>query len=262
MVIHWACLLCLVGGIAAADPPRRVLSMNLCTDQLALMLAAPGQLISLSHLARDPRMSVMAAQAQDLTVNHGLAEEIFLMQPDLVLAGSFSAPATLDLLRRLGIRVEVFAPEGDIGAIRDNMRRMGRVLEREAAAQATIDHFDADLEDMAANGPRLRAARYSANGYSAGTSSLSGRIIELANLHNIAADVGLNVGGTLPLEVLMMSAPDLVIRDKPSVAPSRAEEVLDHPGLRSFSQTMTNADWVCGTPYVLRAATTLREAAG
>ncbi|MGA0716208.1 MAG: ABC transporter substrate-binding protein, partial [Gemmobacter sp.] len=37
-----------VGGPAAAAPPGRVVSINLCTDQLAMMLAAPGQLVSVS----------------------------------------------------------------------------------------------------------------------------------------------------------------------------------------------------------------------
>jgi iron complex transport system substrate-binding protein len=37
-----------------AEAPGRVVSMNLCTDQLALMLAREGQLISVSDIARDP----------------------------------------------------------------------------------------------------------------------------------------------------------------------------------------------------------------
>ena len=31
--------------------PARVVSMNLCTDQVAMMLAAPGQLVSISHVS-------------------------------------------------------------------------------------------------------------------------------------------------------------------------------------------------------------------
>mgnify|MGYP006999250795 CR=1 FL=1 len=46
-----------------ATPPARVVSMNLCTDQLAMALAAPGQLISVSYIARDPRASAMAEEA-------------------------------------------------------------------------------------------------------------------------------------------------------------------------------------------------------
>jgi hypothetical protein len=90
-------------GSAAAEAPRRVVSMNLCTDQLAMLIAAPGQLRSVSHLATDPSASAMAEEALDHDINHGLAEEIYLMRPDLVIAGSFSNRATLDMLRRLEI---------------------------------------------------------------------------------------------------------------------------------------------------------------
>jgi iron complex transport system substrate-binding protein len=53
--------LAVLGGAAPADTaPRRVVSINLCTDQLAMMLAAPGQLVSVSDLAADPHSSAMA----------------------------------------------------------------------------------------------------------------------------------------------------------------------------------------------------------
>ena len=39
-----------------AEQPQRVVSMNLCTDQLAMLIARPGQLHSVSHLASDGEM--------------------------------------------------------------------------------------------------------------------------------------------------------------------------------------------------------------
>lgn len=83
--------LALAGALpAAAQPPARVVSMNLCTDQLAMLIAAPGQLVSVSHVARDPVSSALAEQAQAYPVNHGSAEEIFLLAP----TSSSRAPST------------------------------------------------------------------------------------------------------------------------------------------------------------------------
>ena len=48
----------------AQTAPLRVVSMNLCTDQLAMMLADEGQLISVSDIATDPNMSPMAEAAR------------------------------------------------------------------------------------------------------------------------------------------------------------------------------------------------------
>src|SRR5690606_11098092 len=78
---------------AEPETPKRVVSMNVCTDQLAMLLSVPGQLISVSHLATDPRSSAMTDEAQRYELNHGLAEEISLMTPDLALAGTFTSSA-------------------------------------------------------------------------------------------------------------------------------------------------------------------------
>lgn len=260
---------CLAGGLslpALGDAPRRVLSMNLCTDQLAMLVAAPGQLISVSHLAHDPRGSAMVDAAAAYPANHGLAEEIVLMQPDLVLAGRFTATATTRLLQRLGKPVEIFEPENDLQGIRDNLRRMGRLLGREAVAEAIVARFDTDLAALRSAPVRPgRAVLYAANGYSSGDNTLAGAILRAAGLSNIAAELGLTYGGTLQLEQLLLSDPDLVILGRKLPGASRSEEVLDHPALsaliaRQPSEVMSDSDWVCGTPHVLRAIAALRVA--
>lgn len=265
--MRWLMAACLACGLAipssAEEAPRRVLSMNLCTDQLAMLLAAPGQLISVSNMAQDERLSAMADKAADYPVNYGRAEDIFLTEPDLVLAGSFTAPSTVQLLRRLGKRVEVFQPAYSFDDLRASMIRMGKVLGRQEKAQDAVDHFDADLalfRNVA--GRRPRAAMYAANSYSAGPDSLSGDIIDAAGFANIGAELGLGIGGIVPLEVLMLTAPDLVITGHPNRGASRSEEILDHPGLaalkaRSPAAVISDRDWVCGTPHVLRAISEL-----
>lgn len=269
MVRRWLLAACLGGGIGAvavAEPPQRVLSMNLCTDQLAMMLAGPGQLVSVSHLALDPRASAMTREAAGYEVNHGLAEEVFVMQPDLVLAGRYTSQTAVDLLRRLGVRVEEFDIVNDLDGLRDGIRRMGQVLGREAEAQRIIADFDADLARLGdAPGPDPSAALYSANGYSSGDSSLAGQILLTAGFRNIAADAGIPFGGFLPLELLVLADPDLVVLDSRNQGASRAEEIYDHPALRhvmaqSPVETVSDRDWICGTPHVLRAIQTLAGA--
>lgn len=260
--MRWLMAVCLAGGLgqsALADAPQRVLSMNLCTDQLAMLLAGPGQLISVSHLAGDPLSSAMADRAADYPTNHGLAEEIYLMQPDLVLAGAYTGAATVAMLRRLGVPVVVFQADTNLDDLRANIRRMGDVLGRQTQAQAMIAQFDADLAALRGpgNGLRPRAVTYAANGYSSGAATLSGAIIDAGGFDNIGQELGLGMGGNVPLEVLMLANPDLVVTGHPYAGASRAEDVLDHPGLRAIldrsPRVISDGDWVCGTPYVLRA---------
>lgn len=255
-----------LGGVAHAAPPQRVVSMNLCTDQLGMLLAAPGQLVSVSYLAQDPLSSSMVDEALTYPANHGLAEEIYRLQPDLVLAGAYTTRATVAMLQRLGVPVAIFPPEDDFDGIRGNLRRMGAVLGREAEAEAQVAAFDqglAALMEMPARRPR--AALYYANSYTSGANTLAGRILEAAGLHNIAADAGLSGGGVLALEQLVLANPELLIRGRRYKGASRAEEILDHPAVAALTKdagrtSIADQDWVCGTPRVLAAITKLRNA--
>jgi iron complex transport system substrate-binding protein len=255
--------LCL-GGAALADPPARVVSINLCTDQLAMLLAAPGQLVSVSHLARDERSSAMAAEAAAWPANGGRAEDVYLLAPDLVLAGSFTTPATVAMLRRLGIRVELFAPATRLADVGAQLRQMGAVLGREAEAEALAARFEAALMALGGDGGAPpRAALYAANGWSSGRHSLPGEVLAAAGFANVAAGLGLETGGFLALEALVLAAPELIVTGRPWPGASRAEALPRHPALaRSTAQgvALTDSDWVCGLPHVLRAVEAMLEA--
>ena len=249
-----------VGGAAdASAAPKRVVSMNLCTDQLAMLIAGEGQLLSVSDLASDPRSSSMTEAARDYPANHGRAEEIYLMQPDLVLAGSFTARASVDMLTRLGITVEIFEPGYSLGDVSDRMLQMGEALGRQEHARELVADFEAQLADFRSEiRHNPRAAIYHANGYTAGDKTLAGEILTTAGFENIAAEAGFSAAGFLPLEVLAMAQPDTVISSSPYPGGSRSEEIMDHPVIDALRRSrpeasLTDHDWVCGTPFVLRA---------
>ncbi len=263
----WLIILCFLAGLTnmAGAQPQRVVSMNVCTDQLAMMLAAPGQLLSVSHLARDTRVSAMAGQAMRHGVNHGLAEEIYLQQPDLVIAGRFSTVATVDMLRRLNVPVVVFDPARSLEDVRKNILRMGEVLGRQEAAADLLRDYETGLAALQSAEAGPRAAIYSARGWTSGEKTLSGQILKVAGLQNIATEMGMDTGGILPLEQLVLSEPEIVITSQPYPGHSRAEEYLQHPVVaylrtRSGQALMSDRDWVCGTPYVLRAVEELNKA--
>jgi len=253
-------------GAAQAAAPERVVSINLCTDQLSMLLAAEGQLHSVSHIALDPRVSAMVDRARDYKVNHGLAEEIYLMQPDLVVAGAWSDRATVDLLRQLDIPVALFKPANSLDDVRERIRQMGTVLHRQDTAEAVIEGFDARLATLGPGGtPDPSAVVYYANGYTAGDDTLAGEILRVAGFDNAVGTGGYAMGRKLSLEILAMTDPDIVITARPYPGASRSEAILEHPVVKALrhdraNATMADHDWVCGTPYVLRAIEQLAAA--
>ncbi|WP_405401777.1 ABC transporter substrate-binding protein [Paracoccus sp. Ld10] len=266
-MIRWLIGLALIASPAWADAPARVVSINLCTDQLAMLVAAPGQLASVSYLARDPYSSAMAEEAATYPTNRGQAEDLLTLRPDLVLAGPYSSPATVAMLDRLGLRVATFDMGTDLDSIRTNLQRMGDVLGQRDRADRIMAQFDRDLAALQADlRPERRAALYGANGYSSGQDSLAAAILAAAGLSNVAADLGLPQGGFVPLEDLVMADPDLIVTSRRQPRASRAEEVMDHPVLRAITPgrqvvTASDRDWACGTPHVLRAVAQLRQVA-
>ncbi len=209
-----AALLAGVSASEAADPPRRVVSINLCTDQLALALARPDQMVSVSRLSRDPDLSEAADAAALLPANDGRAEEIVPLAPDLVLAGTFTARSTVAILRRLGYRVEEFTPPRSFADIRADVERMGRLLGRERRAASLIAEFDgriAALRAMAPQGEAPSAVVYHIGDRAEGRRTLADEILATAGWRNLAADLGIEDSGPLALEVLVMNRPDVVL---------------------------------------------------
>lgn len=260
------CLLALLAALAPpvrAEPPARVVSMNLCTDQLALLLARPGQLVGVSRVAADPVASALWREAAAVPAVSADAEAISRLAPDLVLAGRWDPPATLALLRRLGLRVETFDIEVSFQDIRAHVTRMGALLGTPERAAALIAAMDSELAPPLPPGPRPRAALYYANGYTSGAGTLAHEILTAAGLSNIAAERGLAGLTRLPLEVLVMSAPDLLVTGQDYPSPALAQGILRHPAARALAAGRARvADnlWVCGTPLAAHAVTALRVA--
>ncbi len=257
-------LLCLALSANAAGLPR-IMSLNVCTDQLAMMLAAPGQIVSISNLASDPGLSFMHKEAAAYPKNHGLAEEVFLARPDVVVTGAFTLHNTTDLLKHLGYPVEQFAYSQTLDTIPTEIRRMGRILHREAKADDVATHFETGLSAIGKSfcGPAPTAIAYGQNGITQGAGTLGDSVMKAAGLKNLAAELGIHGMAPFPLELLVKEKPDIVILpERISAAPSLADLVPSNPALRGLKQTrfgkfVPQGAWSCGGPFVLEAVKAL-----
>jgi len=248
----------LPGGLARAEATLpRVASMNLCTDQLLMLIADPDQIVSVSILARDPALSPLHALAEGLPVNHARAEEIFVTHPDVVLADVWSNAGVVAMLRRLGLDVEQLDPGSSLDSIRARITAVGRITGHPERAAQLLAAFDARLAAIARPAPGLRAAVYGSGGFGYGPATLEGQILALAGFENVVSGPGLDYGGPVPLERLIMLQPDLVIAGSDGMGrgTSRAQMALSHPALRAlpFVKDMRDARWSCGAPALLGA---------
>ena len=252
------------------EPAQRVVSVNLCTDQL-LMLADPAQIASVSYLARDPESSYMARQATAFPINHGRLEELVALQPDLVLAGAYSEPRLLQALARFDIPVQSFPLTNTLSGIEADIRRLAGLLGHIQRGEALIGEMQVKL-DRVRTAPDQKhwpkALFYQPRGYTSGSQTLQDEALRLAGWRNLAAEVGVRGYAPLDLETLLLGEPEQLFTSGHTVsAYSRAQQLLQHPALQRLMQNQQPVEvpykyWFCAGPMLIDAITILHAAHG
>jgi iron complex transport system substrate-binding protein len=261
-------------GIAAstaaelAHKPTRIVSINLCTDELVLRLADPRNVVSVSYLSHNYYSKVIDL-AENIPVNHGLAEEIVPLRPDLVVSGLYTARTTAALLKRTNIPVLDLDVPRTIQEVMDQYRDVGEALGEPQRAKRIIDEMEERLAAMpAALPPPLpRALVLNLNGFTVRKRSLEDDIITRAGMEDLSRTFGIERYGQISLEKVVTSKVDVLIlsqlRDRP---PAIGSEVLRHPVLDAISDrtrriVMPSKLWICAGPENVDAIDLLRGVA-
>ena len=248
-------------GLASAAPERpRVVSINLCTDQLLLSLADPDQILGLSPFVRDPRRSWMREAAQRYPVLSGTAEEVLVLKPDLILAGRFTRRATRELLKAHGLRVIEFEAASSVPQVMAQIRQAGTLLGHPDRAEERV----AEIEAAASRARAAALARPIAvlplqrRGWVSGRDTLMTSFLETVGLRNAGAGLGA-FGGLLTLEQIVdLKADMLLVSRSETAAEDQGSALLHHPALKErypaerrlvLPEQMT----VCGGPEIAAA---------
>jgi iron complex transport system substrate-binding protein len=225
----------LPGTAPAANLPRLV-SMNVCTDQLVLMLADPHQILGLSRFSRDGWQS----QAGDLSrypVLSGGAEDVLLIKPDIVVASAFDKRSTRELLKAKGLRLAELAVPRTLDEARQQIREAGDITGHPDRAAAEIARLDAALARarQAVSERHYRVLPLSRRGWVAGSDSFVGSLLAETGLRSAAGDLGFAFGGFASLEAIVNLRPDfLVVSQAGDVARDDGQAFLLHPALERF----------------------------
>src|SRR6185369_17174192 len=171
----------------AAAPPQHIMSLKICTDELLLDLVPPSRIASITFLSREKAGLKFWPQAAIIPINHGSAEEILSLHPDLILTDPFMAPSLRPLLAKTGAKVIEVPPAENFDQIRNVTRMVAKAVGEDARGEELIRKMDADLAALKARRPQkpLTVAGWGTGGFVPGTGGLFDAMLTAAGARNV-----------------------------------------------------------------------------
>lgn len=254
-------------GAARPSPvpaPRRIVSLNLCADQLLVGLADRSQIVALTEWARDPELSAVAAQARAIPFTHRSAEEVMALRPDLVIGAPFQTRAVLAPLKAHGLKLLDLPWSQDVAAIEAAITTLAAAVGHPERGLRMIAQMRRALASVGPPPGRGRvAAYYQRQGYLTGTGTLVDEMFRRVGLVNLAGRLGRPALSRLSLEEMALARPDfLILESGTRLVADRGTAALHHPLLDAsvpaarhlyIGQALT----VCGSPAYAEAVASL-----
>ena len=204
---------------AVAEPPKRIVSLDLCMDWILAHHADPAQVAALSPMhKRYPIQWIEAGWPS----HDGTLEQVVELQPDLVLAGQFSALLLRERLRSLGYRVEVLALPTTFTEVEAYERQLLTLIGGDPEQAAPAPAPSSPAPDA------KRLLLLDANAIGTGPGTFEHQILEQAGWRNYLHHEGLV---RLDLEQIVSDPPDAILFAAPEHQ-ALANRFAEHPVLR------------------------------
>ena len=256
----WACLACTAPAQADARLPT-VVSTNLCADLLALQLAAPEQLLSVSRKSQDAALSPLAVQAQQFPANDSSAEEIIALRPDIVLASKrWQSRHQSALFEHLGMRLVVVTFPLTWEEIFQSTRTVADALQRTETADVLLTDVQQRLQKLQQRERPLQVLYLRPNGGRAGRHTYVDTVLASVGAINHAAVRGHVGWGRFALEDMVLHPPEVfLLGDFARDAAWSRNGYARHPRLQQLLAQTPHAQlngnhWGCGNWQLIEAA--------
>ena len=251
-------------------PPQNIVSSTVFSDAILLEICPAERIRALHKTSTDDRYSPVHDESAAFPRHHGGSpEEIFLLEPDLVIVSSFSRKETRDLLSKHGCPVLRFMGFDSVEDIQNNIRAVGYVLGLDDQAERLVERMQESLDGIA----RGREARvdwrvmYFCAGRITGIDTTFESLLDYVGAHNVAADMGIVGSRPIHAESVLIHDPPVVILPVPSGGEEKAREAfVKLPGFETLQAVRNDrilfvpAGWIQSTSHhAARAAEHIAE---
>jgi iron complex transport system substrate-binding protein len=252
--------------------PSRIVSINLCADELLLRVADPVQIVAVTSFPRSPEAEKILGRNSDIRTIRGRAEEVLSLKPDLVLVGPFTQRETVSMIKQAGIFVFSVGVPRNFEEIYQNITALARAVGRENEGRAIIAKMKTELASLGGGVGRdtdsgKRALFFQSEGISPGKNTFEHAIFSAAGLVDLGERMGIEEYGRVSLETLVREKPDmLVLMSDQKNQPSVRGEILNHPAIREAipgveTVVLPSCLLNCGSPSSIEAVKILKKSA-
>ena len=235
-----------------------VASLNLCTDELLLLLAKPTQIVSVTHLSQQPEESPLWKQARRYPTNDGTFLSVVGHRPQVVLTMGGQGRDRQRIASKLRIRMLDLPYPQTLSDVMTSVRTVARTLGRENAGDAVI----ARMRAIQRSAPKQQADTLyvTGGGLSVGATGLAAEWMGLAGMRQRSLR-----GDRVSLEQLLTAPPAVLLRSNYRQRQySGQQRWLSHPLAKHARAGRTLATdgrlWTCMGPSLAPEILRLRKA--
>jgi len=208
------------GVITLDAPPMKIHSLSLGHSEILAALVDFDRLTAVYSFFVDEEQSNIAELSSDSLMIGFDPEEVVALEPEVIIASSFTNADTVALMTGAGIPIARAALENSPVGNVPNILLMGYLVGAEVKAIELADElisrmqFISDVLDSDTQ-PRVLSVSKWTSAFAAGSGSTEGRIIEQAGGINAAADLGIEGHQQVSIESIAAINPDVIIVPQP-----------------------------------------------
>ena len=191
---------------SSADHAGRVVSLDFCADQFVLKLLPKSRILSVSMDAQRD-FSYMREQAVGIRQVRPRAEDVLVLQPDLIVRSYGGGPNARRFFERAGVPVVQVPFSNDIESIRQAILLVASELGEPERGVAMVEEMDERLRAVRTSRVPKKALYMTPAGVTSGSGTLVHEMLLAAGLENFEQRPGWR---SIPLERLAYESPDLV----------------------------------------------------
>lgn len=228
-------LMCILASVPSlADeriPPGKILSVNLCADQMLIALAPRGRIVALGPFSRDPLLSFFSQRAETFPQVRARSEALFQMEADAITVGPFDNAFMRQMMRRRKIEEIVVGRWTSIGEVLRGVASFAKAIGESAAGQQLVDEIQSSMKGLQGLVDRTPAPSFlilHRRGF-VGEGGLVSELLEMAGLVDAAKG---QASRFLSVESVIALRPSLlVVSGRNLKSEDRGLELLEHPAL-------------------------------